>query len=122
VIPTRINGIDIAKDVFVRPNTLDIHYDADVWGPVDPQVFYPPRMSPEIKRHPMAFLGFGQGPRNCIGMKFAMVEMKLALVKLLHKYEIHPSPETPDKIVFTEGAVRTPKYGIPIKLKKRVFQ
>jgi cytochrome P450 len=68
----------------------------------------------------MAFLGFGQGPRNCIGMKFAMVEMKLALVKLLRKFEVHPSEETPERLEFVEGLVRTPKYGVPVKLKKRV--
>lgn len=121
VIPTNINGIDIPAGVFVRPNVLDIHYDPEIWGPVDPQKFYPPRMSPEIKRNPLAFLGFGQGPRNCIGMKFAMVEMKLALVKLLQRYEIHPTADMPDELELVESIVRTPKHGVKVVLKKREF-
>jgi hypothetical protein len=45
-------------------DVLSIHYDPEIWGPTDPNVFYPPRFSPEIKRNPVAYLGFGVGPRN----------------------------------------------------------
>jgi hypothetical protein len=52
-------------------------------------------------------------------MKFAMVEMKLALVKLLQRYEIHPSENTPLKLETVEGIVRAPKNGVNILFKKR---
>ena len=73
----------------------------------------------EVNRNPLAYLPFGVGPRNCIGMKFALVEMKLTLVNLLLNFEIHPSRNTPDKLQLVEGIVRTPKYGVPVKLVKR---
>ena len=46
-------------------------------------------------RHIMAFLGFGQGPRNCIGLRFALIENKIALTKLLPLYEFVTCDETP---------------------------
>ena len=52
-------------------------------------------------------------------MKFALQELKYALVKLLKKYEIHPGPNTPKKMETVEGVVRTPKYGVKVIFKKR---
>lgn len=72
-----------------------------------------------MKRHPLAFLAFGLGPRNCIGMKFALVEMKLALVNLLKNFEFLPSENTPTHLELIEGIVRHPKNGISLKFKKR---
>lgn len=63
-----------------------LHYDPDLWGPVDPHVFYPERFA--TKRHPMAWIPFGAGPRNCVGMRFALAEIKAVLVRLLKTYSI----------------------------------
>jgi thromboxane-A synthase len=69
--------------------TVDIyhlHFDPDLWGPVDPHIFHPERFA--TKRHPMAWIPFGAGPRNCVGMRFALTELKLILVRLLKTYSI----------------------------------
>jgi hypothetical protein len=52
-------------------------------------------------------------------MKFALVEMKLALVNLLRNFEILPSPNTPKTLELVEGIVRSPKNGVPVMFKKR---
>lgn len=53
-------------------------------------------------------------------MRFALLEMKLALVKILMKYNVRPTADTPSKLdIWTEGTVRRPKQKIPIRLEKR---
>ena len=37
---------------------------------------------------------FGFGPRNCIGMRFALLETKLALMKLLQRYTFMRASDT----------------------------
>jgi hypothetical protein len=54
-------------------------------------------------------------------MKFALIELKIGLVKLLKNYEIQPGPNTPDKLEFDEGSVRVPKNGINAIFKKRII-
>ena len=73
-------GTRIAVDMY------QLHFDPDLWGPVDPKEFYPERFA--TKRHPMAWIPFGAGPRNCVGMRFALMELKMTLVCLLRKYSI----------------------------------
>ena len=106
---TKVKGIDIPLDTDITIDVLSLHFDPELWGPVDPEQFYPARFSPEQKRNPLAFATFGLGPRNCIGMKFALQELKFSLVKLLKKYEVVAGPNMPEKLEIVEGAVRSPK-------------
>lgn len=96
-----------------------MHYDPNIWGPHDPNEFYPDRFSPGSRRPAAAFMGFGLGPRNCIGMKFAYLEVKIAIVRILMNFEVLPSKNMPDKLEFVEGVVRKPKGGINVCLQRR---
>ena len=116
---TQINGLVLPVGLIVMVDVLSIHYDENLWGSVDPGTFYPKRFASESKRNPLAFLGFGLGPRNCIGMKFAIQELKYALVKLVLNYELSPGPNMPRTLEYNEGIVRTPKDGVHVLLKKR---
>ncbi|CAF3772292.1 unnamed protein product [Rotaria sp. Silwood1] len=104
---TVVQGITIEKGNLVHADVYSIHYDRELWGPEDPYVFFPERH--KIKRHPMAYLPFGAGPRHCIGMRFALMEIKLLLVQLLRKYTILPGENLEGKFNIGERTAITPE-------------
>ncbi|CAF4681721.1 unnamed protein product, partial [Rotaria sp. Silwood2] len=85
---TTVCGHQIDKGCVILADVHAIHYSTDLWGPEDPNLFIPERHA--VKRHPLAYMGFGVGPRNCVGMRFALMELKLCLARLLHIYNILP--------------------------------
>ena len=54
------------------------------------------RFTPEekAKRPNVYHMPFGWGPRNCIGMRFALMEAKMALIEILKKFTFVQAPET----------------------------
>lgn len=56
----------------------------------DPLRFAPPRE--EQKRTPFGLVGFGGGPRVCIGINFAQVEAAVFLVTILQSWELEIPP------------------------------
>lgn len=83
----QFNDLKIPKDIVVVPYFYGLHRNPELYE--DPHAFKPERMLPAAKkkRHPYAYLPFGGGPRLCIGLHFAMLEMQLAMIYLLRHYE-----------------------------------
>ncbi|CAG2104157.1 unnamed protein product [Medioppia subpectinata] len=91
---TYLEGIYLPKGTSIVIPIWALHLDPDNFA--DPYEFKPERFLSEnlhdIK--PYTYLPFSTGPRNCIGMRFALLELKYTLVKLLCRYEFVPCNET----------------------------
>lgn len=96
-----------------------IHHNPEYWP--DPYKFDPERFTPEAKasRPQMAHMPFGWGPRNCIGLRFALLEAKIALMEILKKFSFAQGPETVTNLQQTHGLTSTPKGGAMIKIVAR---
>ncbi|GMT04243.1 hypothetical protein PENTCL1PPCAC_26417, partial [Pristionchus entomophagus] len=81
---TLSTGLRFDRGTQVVIDTWSLHYDSSLWS--EPHLFRPERFSHSSS----LFIPFGIGPRQCIGMRFALLEIKLALVRLLQRYRIHP--------------------------------
>ena len=74
----------------------------------------------KAKRGPYGFFGFGQGPRNCIGMRFALIELKFALIQVLANFKIVACDKTPMEIVIDPKSIQgLPKGGTWVKVERR---
>nr|UZE89840.1 cytochrome P450 CYP4416C1 [Chrysoperla zastrowi sillemi] len=87
---------DIKFDEYLVPDgttvvipIICLHRNENIW--TDPLKFDPERFTPENSknRHPYAFLPFSAGPRNCVGIRYAWMFMKVVLATLLSRYEFH---------------------------------
>ncbi|XP_038067034.1 cytochrome P450 3A6-like [Patiria miniata] len=87
-------GLTIEKGINVMVSLWTLHYDEEFWP--NPTKFDPERFSPENKASikPCTYMPFGFGPRNCIGMRFALLEAKMALVRVLQQYRFDVCSET----------------------------
>lgn len=97
--------IVIDKGVTCILSTYGMHHDPKYFP--DPERFDPERFSDENKHNivPCSYTPFGIGPRNCIGSRFALLEVKAFVVYLLYKLDL----------------VVTEKTQIPLKLSKKTI-
>ncbi|XP_052890963.1 probable cytochrome P450 313a4 [Anopheles moucheti] len=91
-VPTKevqAKHVTIPTGAIVLVPFLKIHRDKTIWGP-DAEVFNPDNFLPErcAQRHPYAYIPFSQGPRNCIGMKYGWISMKILLCHVVRQYRI----------------------------------
>ncbi|KAI9552449.1 hypothetical protein GHT06_022815 [Daphnia sinensis] len=96
-------GIHIKRGTIVTVPSFALHYDPDNYP--EPEKFNPDRWTADNKaeRNPYTFMPFGMGPRNCVGMRFAIEEIKIALCTMIQQFRFFPVAETPDTMQFEKG-------------------
>ncbi|XP_076273991.1 putative cytochrome P450 6a14 [Rhynchophorus ferrugineus] len=91
-----IPGTDllIKKGVRVQIPIWGIHMDPEYYP--QPESFNPDNFNHEnkMKRPDCTFLPFGDGPRMCIGMKFGLLQVKIALITLIREFSFTLNKKT----------------------------
>ncbi|XP_043471300.1 cytochrome P450 6k1-like [Leptopilina heterotoma] len=127
--PATLLGRKASEKYTFSGTNVTIPKDSKVWIPVyaihrdpknypKPELFDPERFEDEEinSRHPMLYLPFGEGPRNCIGARFAIFQTKIGLIKILQNYRVEECEKTPKEYVIDPSAfLLAPKEGIYLK-------
>jgi len=95
---TTICGKTIPQGTGVLAAVWSLHHDPAFWS--DPWRFDPERFAPANRDNiiEMTYMPFGDGPRNCIGRRFALMEAKMALVEVFRKFTVTTSDQTPSPL------------------------
>lgn len=96
-----------------------IHHDPDIYA--EPTKFDPNRFSTEeINTRPScSFLTFGEGPRNCVGLRFGLTQTRIGLVKLLQNFEFSTCSRTQIPIKYSsKSIILSPENGNWLKITK----
>nr|ANS06312.1 cytochrome P450 [Agasicles hygrophila] len=116
------SGYTIPKGTQVFIYIYDMHRNPNIWK--NPEKFDPDRFLPEntVNRNPFTFLPFSAGGRNCIGQKFAMLELKAVLCGILRKFSLEPFDTRSDLKFKTDIILRPINKEIRIKFLPRTEQ
>ncbi|XP_033639403.1 cytochrome P450 3A13-like [Asterias rubens] len=116
---TNVQGLHIKQGTRIIAPLWAIQRDPDLWP--DPLTFNPDRFSPESQgsTNMDAFLSFGVGPRACLGTRFALMEVKIALVRLLAEFKIEVTKETPATLELSKGLFLATSHPLPLKFVQR---
>ncbi|KAL6543728.1 hypothetical protein OROGR_010225 [Orobanche gracilis] len=114
----KLGKYELPANVTLSIPPLALHRNPDIWGQ-DAHFFRPERFAQGLAKatdgNATAFLGFGFGPRICVGMNFASNEAKITLSMILQRYKFTLSPNyvhSPFIVLTTQ-----PHHGVPILLQ-----
>lgn len=114
--PVRIGPHYLPAGVMAVASTWLAHRHPAYWR--DPELFRPERFLEE-RPVPGSYLPFGGGTRTCVGMAFAIYEMKVVLSEILTHAELRLDPG------YTAHAIRraitiSPSDGVRVRLDRRL--
>ncbi|XP_034240610.1 probable cytochrome P450 6a13 isoform X2 [Thrips palmi] len=117
---TMVGDVLVEKDTNVMIVSHCMHKNPAIFP--DPERFDPERHTAEARqqRHPYAFIPFGEGPRVCLAERFALLEMKLALVMLVRDFEFARGPRfEASPAVDTKAFFPRPVNGFLVRVQNR---
>lgn len=113
-----LGGVPIKKGSVVVFSRYSLHRHPGFWK--DPERFNPERFRPgaeENKRSVYAYVPFGGGPRICIGIHFAIMELVVVLAVLARRYKV--MLDKSHRHEMAANLTMTPKYGVRARLERR---
>ncbi len=115
---TELGGVRLAEGSLVAFSRYSLHRHPNFWN--DPERFDPNRFEPgqeENRRSTYASVPFGGGPRVCIGIHFAMMELVVVLAVLAHRFRV--VVDESDRHQMSANLTMVPKYGVRVRLERR---
>ena len=102
--------------------TYAVHYNPALWP--DPEKFDPTRFdrSNRGKNHPMSWLPFGIGPRNCVAMRLALETVNVTVIRLLRELRFTKGSMSSFPPKIQDGFAPTPEPGFQIGIEIRETQ
>lgn len=116
VRPMQIGGWELPAGVVAAPSIYLAHRRPERWP--EPAVFRPERFL-GARPGPYEFLPFGGGVRRCLGMAFALYEMKVVLARVLSRVELRLAPGYRARPV-RRSVTLAPSRGMPVVAVARV--
>ncbi|KAG8326346.1 heme binding [Homalodisca vitripennis] len=118
----QVPGTDyvIEKGTEVLVSVQGLHKDPELFP--EPERFIPERFSKENKGKikPFSYMPFGEGPRYCIGKRFAKLMVKAGLAILMKRFSVETSPRTPNPMRYDpRGLTLAAAGGIWLRLVDR---
>ena len=114
--PVTFDGYRIGPESLVTLPVYSLHRDGRLWD--DPTTFDPDRWRDEGTERPAyAYFPFGGGPRHCIGMRFARLELQLVLALFVQNFyfELRSDPE-PE---LDPGMTLRPADPVEVRVRRR---
>lgn len=112
--PLTLDGYKIPAGTMVANCAYLVHHRKDIYS--DPESFTPQRFLTS-KPNPYQWIPFGGGVRRCIGMGFAIHEIKIALATLLRSYALQDEGASTQAEM--QGSFFGPAGGVPVRLVRR---
>ena len=97
-----IGGQKFKKNDAIILAIFSIHRDERYFP--EPDKFNPDRFLNEnpTDKHPFCYIPFSAGRRNCIGQKFAQMELKIVIANLLRNFKINSDAKLDDVVQAAE--------------------
>lgn len=113
------SNITIKKGISIHVNTMALHRDPKYFP--NPLAYDPERFTPEAKANliPCTYLPFGDGPRNCIGMRYGQLQSKIGIIAILSKFNLELSDNRSPNIKFEAKSFLTVIGGLELNVSLR---
>ncbi|CAD7091454.1 unnamed protein product [Hermetia illucens] len=111
---TLIGGITVPAGVNLVLSIYRMQHDPDYYP--NPEKFDPERFSSQSdNKRTFAYIPFSAGGRNCIGQKFALLDLKTVIAKVIMNFKLLPGPE----VILQGDLILKTSNGIHIRFEQR---